>query len=541
VRPAIATPASDPGPRCDGPIAGAFAGLAPDADDPIRLDAVGEALLRCGLTWVRRELGTLVERQTVAAIAPPAENPEHAALYEGLERFCEREGLESRLSGQHDAYEVVLPGRDRAAPVGLLFVVHADVVPVNDPPSLVPAGAVPDGWTVPPFEVTERDGRLYGRGTEDDKGPMAVAMVVLAALRAAGIVPPRDVVLAAGTAEEEDWDGMHRYAEATRAQSVVSLDASFPVVVAESGFVAWGLRVPVAGYRPGRLRIPAAAEEITHLESGLFLTQIPDRAVLRLRALDGDGPALAERVRSALAQASEERGPDWGITGTVALGEDGEVELALRGVSAHSSLPEQGRNALSGLAAVASRLALRPNAESAMLAVVGRYFDGDLYGERAGLAHEDPLMGRLVASPTKLRVADGFVTLEINMRRPRGRSAVEVRSDLARLVRDVRRDYGARFEAIPDVWVGEPHVVDPDSELVRELLAAYREVSGDAAAEAISERGSTYARLFPGAVSFGPSVPGQPFRGHGADEYIEIDALALMLRAVLSATTRLAL
>ena len=58
----------------------------------------------------------------------------------------------------------------------LLVYAHYDVQP---PDPL-------EAWATPPFEATERDGRLYARGVSDDKGPMLVALTAIAALIATG-------------------------------------------------------------------------------------------------------------------------------------------------------------------------------------------------------------------------------------------------------------------------------------------------------------------------------------------------------------------
>lgn len=81
--------------------------------------------------------------------------------------------------------------RGRAGSKPVVWTAHLDVV-----------AADPDGWSVPPFALTEKDGWLYGRGTGDMKGEAAAMTAALIRLKQEGFRPGRDIVCAF-TADEE--------------------------------------------------------------------------------------------------------------------------------------------------------------------------------------------------------------------------------------------------------------------------------------------------------------------------------------------------
>jgi len=82
-----------------------------------------------------------------------------------------------------------LPGNGSKAPV--LIAAHSDVV-----------GVEPESWTVDPFSGEIRDGYVYGRGAEDDKGMIAAAVEVMLMVERAGITLDRDVILLVEAGEE---------------------------------------------------------------------------------------------------------------------------------------------------------------------------------------------------------------------------------------------------------------------------------------------------------------------------------------------------
>ena len=104
-----------------------------------------------------------------------------------------------------------------AAQSTLGVTVHLDVVPPGE------------GWTRDPWGGEISDGRLYGRGTTDNKGAVAAVYFAMKALKESGYVPAKNVRLIIGLDEETGWSGMDKYLEqAPPPDFGFSPDAEFP-------------------------------------------------------------------------------------------------------------------------------------------------------------------------------------------------------------------------------------------------------------------------------------------------------------------------
>jgi len=139
---------------------------------------------------VQEELAGLLQKLIrIDSVNPPGNE---LGVCRELEAFFNREGIESRIYkvGNGRANLLArLKGSGTQEPI--LLVAHTDVVPFEA-----------EEWTVGPLSGEIRDGCLYGRGSLDDKGMLAVEAMTLALLKRQGVTLQRDIVFLA-TADEE--------------------------------------------------------------------------------------------------------------------------------------------------------------------------------------------------------------------------------------------------------------------------------------------------------------------------------------------------
>ncbi|TXL88690.1 dipeptidase [Streptomyces sp. IB2014 016-6] len=226
----------------------------------------------------RAELAELVAFRSVADPAQfPREECEAAAAW--VADALRAEGFEDVAAldtpdGSQSVYGF-LPGPE-GAPTVLLYA-HYDVQPPLDE----------SAWVTPPFELTERDGRWYGRGAADCKGGFVMHLLALRALKAAGGVPVAVKMIVEGS-EEQGTGGLERYAE-----EHPQLLAADTIVIGDTGNFRVGLPTVTATLR-GMTMLRVQVDTLEgNLHSGQFGGAAPDalaaliQLLASLRAQDG--------------------------------------------------------------------------------------------------------------------------------------------------------------------------------------------------------------------------------------------------------------
>ncbi len=342
---------------------------------------------------------------------------------------------------------------------------------------VVPAG---DGWTKEPFGGEVSDGKIWGRGAMDDKGPAICCLYALKALKDKGFYPNKRIKLIVGCNEESGWGCIEHYKECAHMPDTgFSPDANFPVIYAEKGILQLRLHFPI-------MRAP-----FLHLEGGKQANMVCDYCESTPRSLT--------------------------VTKARELGLVIEKKRVISyGKSAHGSTPELGVNAILPV------LRFYESKSEVVRHIIECVFD-DIYG----LRQLEDETGKLTMSPNVIKYRKGQILVNVDIRYPATLSEKQVLEKVKR--------FGVVYET---VHFQKPLYHDKDSRLIQTLLSTYEECTGEKA-EPIAIGGGTYARALKNGVGFGPEMPGDVPCIHMADEHITLDRVQLLLDVYEKAIERL--
>lgn len=384
--------------------------------------------------------------------------------------------------------------------VGLL--VHLDIVPAGD------------GWTVDPFAGIIEDGKFFGRGTMDDKGPAASLIYALAAIKASGVKLNRRVRIIFGCDEESGSLCVDHYFKHEEMPTLgFTPDADFPAIFGEKGIMIFDLVKPLKSH------LSDGGYQILSLKGGHRPNMVPDYAEAVIK-----GTAPIDHILSAY---NVDKGAK------VEISSDGDLHTVKSyGVSAHGSTPDKGNNAISHLLCFLDCIDLEIGDAANFVRFYGMQIGLDLNGERMGCALEDEQSGKLVLNAGVLQMTEEEIRLTVNIRYP----ITETLDHVLEGMNPILEPWGIVIEHMEN---DNPLYVPKDSELISTLMNVYRDYTGDNS-EPIAIGGGTYAKSLKQGVAFGPLFPGREDTIHQKDEYLLVEDLILMTKIFATAIYELA-
>ncbi len=405
--------------------------------------------------------------------------------------FLEKEGYTVRNFANH-AITADFGGGE--AELGILC--HLDVVPAEG-----------QSWSGDPFTPVIKDGRIYGRGAIDDKGPAAAVITAMKMIKDSGIRLSKGLRLILGSNEENGSSDMEYYTSLEKFPPMLfTPDGSFPVISVEKGMVRYDMSADISD------------KSIIFVKGGSVYNAVPETASAVIRGI------CADDIRKACETSVCEN-----IIFSVS--EEGEnVRISVKGAGAHASAPEDGRNAVTALIAVLSELPLGEKARAVFGGLRKHFPFGEHDGRSAGLMLSDSRSGALTLVMSRLFVENGTLTAGFDCRFPVSAAGAEVTKTLG----EIAEQCGMAGKT---VMLSEPHCADENSEMVRILLSVYSDCTGKEG-KCLAIGGGTYVHDTENGVAFGAEWSDEN-NMHGADEFIGLDELEKDIEIYCEAILRL--
>ena len=428
------------------------------------------------LLSVRSILGTDITEET-----PFGSGPREAL--DLILSFGKRDGYKTKLVENKAGHIEVGQGEELFGILG-----HVDVVPV-----------VEADWTSHPFKPEIRDGKIFARGSLDDKGPTMAAYYAVKLLDKLGVKWNKRVRVIVGSDEETGFRCVEAYFKhEEQPASGFTPDAMFPLVYAEKARATFDHKLKFVD-EDGDYNY-----KLVKFNGGQVLNMVIASAKAELV---GEVSDIKEKFENFLAKEK--------LEGEVTV--EDTIKLTLKGKAAHGSTPQYGINGATKLAEFLSTLGLDNNGKNFVDYIVEKLAN-DPFGEKLGINYADDEMGEATYN---------YGILEYDLERKIGVVSTDCRHpkkfDL------VDRLNGINVDNI-DIEVTstkEAHYVPKDDELVTTLMDVYRKHTGDTKNDAFVLGGGTYARCLKKGVAFGLLFPDKEDTMHQANEYLEVEDLLL--------------
>lgn len=362
---------------------------------------------------------------------------------------------------------------------------------------IVPAG---EGWNTNPFELTEIEGKVYGRGVSDDKGALVAGAYAIRILNDLGTKFNKRVRLIMGCNEESGSLCLKHYVEKEgHIDYGFTPDAAFPGTFGEKGMIS-------ASFSSKNTKIiKMEGGSVSNVVCAHCVTEIP------LGSVNVD--FLQEYFKQNDLKAE--------------IHEGNTLILDVRGVAAHASTPDLGVNAISHTMKALKEAGFKDDFVEFYNEKIGL----GVHGENCGIDFKDEY-GPLTFNNGVMKTENGVITGTIDIRFP-------VTMQSAPIIEVMQKNFESE-KGVLNIRRGvEPLFYPKDSALVQSLLAAYQEVTHDDQSEPTTMGGGTYAKGINNCIAFGCEFVGDDNHIHDANEVLPLDQFWLQVEIYAQAILNL--
>ena len=403
--------------------------------------------------------------------APFPFGKDNADCLDAALKICEGYGFKTTNLDNYCGYAEIGSGEKLIGVIG-----HLDVVPVAD------------GWNTPPFTATIVNDKIFGRGTSDDKGPVACSMAALKIVQELRPNLNKRVRLVMGSNEETGSACLAYYVKKEgHIDMGFTPDGAFPCIHGEKGML--------------KADFECESEHIHNATAGIASNVVPNKVSMDIDKDTFDTYKLNDHFETANIKYNlTDAGNYW--------------HLEVLGVSAHASTPEAGINAIS--------YAVMGLSAAGLVDTFVDFYSGkigiDTNGKGFGVDFNDDY-GDLTLSIGVLSQENSTITGTIDIRFPVTENSIHVSETMTASMENEKARLIIK-------GASEPLYYPIDSPLISLLTEAYVEVTGDTVNKPETMGGGTYARGINNCVAFGGVFPGsEDCHMHDSNEFAVIDDL----------------
>ena len=351
----------------------------------------------------------------------------------------------------------------------LIYVLaHQDVVPVSG------------NWKYDPFTPTIEEGKIYARGTSDDKGPGIASYYALKALKDAGLIKNFRVRLVFGGDEERGSSCLEYYFKVLKKEDPTygfTPDGDFPLIYGEKGIMNYTYEGEIS------------FKNIVYIKAGVVSNSVIDKAEVKVK-----NPELLDNYLRRRSRIEVEK-----------VGEDTYV---FKGKAAHGSLPHLGIN--SGIIALST---LGDCYNEPYLQLIANEYE-NVNGKNLHCYYKSENLGETTYNVGLISYENNKFSMTVNFRYPENVEIEKIKTKLQ--------------ESSPfKITFAEPSEVlyfDPEkSKFIQELAKVYVEETGDTVNKMMTIGGGTYAKEAKNTVAFGSHFPGKEDHIHDENEKIDLE------------------